>query len=231
MKRTLLIFSAALTLCCQQMAAQGIAIRHTDGTFTTILTPDVDYITTVTEANTFIFGTWYLGYFKNENSTYHYDGTEFMTFAGEDLIWSRPNTKLAEYGLRFYGTTGKSPWFRATGKNGTTGQFNWYITKMTTDGEKVDEDSIALMYSMGIDLKIELKDGGSASINLGDESETGTWSEKDGQVTLTFDGENVTGRMSGENLVLTSKQDDTEITLSREKPSFDFNSLSNLNDN
>ena len=46
MKRTLLIFSAALTLCCQQMAAQGIAIRHTDGTFTTILTPGVDYITT-----------------------------------------------------------------------------------------------------------------------------------------------------------------------------------------
>ncbi len=137
MKKILLIFSAVLVFCTEQATAQGIIIRHTDGELSLERTPNVEEIIVVPEANTFVFGKWYLGWWQNTATSpatnISFDGTEYMTFAGTELIWGGRTSKPDTYTLSFSGTTGNNPFFRARGKNGTSGSFTWYITKQTDD--------------------------------------------------------------------------------------------------
>ena len=120
---------AMLAICTLQLGAQGLVVHQTDGKVVVIPSAKVESITTVTEENTLIFGTWYLGYYKNGTSVTHYDGTEYMTFAGTELYWGGRKADIVDtYSLRFFP---KNNYFIAMGRNGTTGTLRWMITRNT----------------------------------------------------------------------------------------------------
>ena len=128
MKRKLLVNIALLAICVIRLNAQGIVIHQTDGNVYVFPSSKVESITTVTEENTYIFGTWYLGFYKNGSSVNHYDGTEYLTFAGTELYWGKSDGKIATYSLRFFP---KNNYFMALGRNGTSGTLRWSITRQT----------------------------------------------------------------------------------------------------
>ena len=61
----------------------------------------VDSITTISEADGYVMGTWYLGYWKKGDSEIHFDGSEYMVFAGPKLLWVRGGD-VDEYTVRYY---------------------------------------------------------------------------------------------------------------------------------
>mgnify|MGYP002625751841 CR=1 FL=1 len=129
MKNKLLIVFAVLAICTLRMGAQGLVVHQTDGNVIVIPSSKVESITTVTEDNAYIFGTWYLGFYKNGTTVIHYDGTEYMTFAGTELYWGGKGTdKVDTYSLRFFV---KNSYFLAMGRNGTSGTLRWSVTRNT----------------------------------------------------------------------------------------------------
>lgn len=146
MKLRKLLFALAAAACCLQpwkAAAQGFVIHHSDGTVTPVPTTNVESITMVGEDDTYIFGTWYLGFWKNGSSVQHYDGTEYMVFAGKELYWGgKGDGKIETYTLRFFTRSG---YFLAMGKNGTSGSLKWNITR-NTDKLLVLQDGTSYRY-------------------------------------------------------------------------------------
>ena len=78
-----ILFSAASS------AAQGIVIHHSDGTKEAFRTTDIDSITMVKEADSFVMGKWYLGWWKKGSTEIHFDGTEYILFAGKYMEWGK----------------------------------------------------------------------------------------------------------------------------------------------
>jgi len=141
MKKKLLSLMAVAALCIQQVAGQGIIVHGTDGSMTMFRTTDIESVTMVSENDTYVFGTWYLGYWKNGSSVIHYDGTEYMTFAGTELFWGGKSDP-GYYTVRFHP---QSNYFLAIGKNGTSGSLRWTVTKQTTT-QLILKDGTALRY-------------------------------------------------------------------------------------
>ena len=130
-----------ILLCAPKLAAQGIIVHHQDGTMSMFRTPKVESITMVDEENTYIFGTWYLGYWKNGSNVIHFDGTEYMTFAGPELIWGGKSTP-GYYTVRYRPS---SKYFLASGRDGTIGTLRWTVQKQTDD-QLILKDGDALRY-------------------------------------------------------------------------------------
>ena len=141
MKKKLLSTMALIALCATKAAAQGIIVHHQDGSMSMFRTPNVESITMVDEENTYIFGTWYLGYWKNGSNTIHYDGTEYMTFAGPELTWGGKD-KPGYYTVRYRPA---SKYFLASGRDGTIGTLRWNVQKQTDD-QLILKDGDALRY-------------------------------------------------------------------------------------
>ena len=109
-------------------SAQGFVVHHPDGTLSIFESAQVDSITMVTEEYSCVLGTWYLGFWKNGDNVIKFDGTEYMAFAGEKLVWGGKGGTPDVYDLKF-GSTGKTFVARHTSKNET---LRWTITKHTT---------------------------------------------------------------------------------------------------
>lgn len=83
-------------------AAQGILIHQKDGSVSGFRTADIDSITVLSEADGYILGTWYLGYWKRGSSIIHYDGTEYMTFSGKTMEWGGKGGAPDKYTITFF---------------------------------------------------------------------------------------------------------------------------------
>lgn len=127
MKKNLLTAMAVMLFCAQHATAQGIIVRGTDGSFSMFRTTNVESIIIVSEKDSYIFGTWYLGYTKNGSNVQHHDGSEYMVFAGTEIFW-RGKTPEGTYSVKFYPSTKT---MLAIGKNGTKGTLRWTVTKQT----------------------------------------------------------------------------------------------------
>lgn len=148
MKKILLTTMALLALGCAQVAAQGIVIQNADGSLTTVPVNDGSEMTLATEDQTFVFGTWYLSYYKAANGTVtRYDGRESITFGGSKLSYVNASGPTL-YSLRFYGTTGSNPYFRSTRRSGSgPSSILWYINKHNDDKLVLkDGDAIRCFY-------------------------------------------------------------------------------------
>ena len=75
MRKKLLLFIVLVAACICPAAAQGIVVHQTDGSMTIIPSAKVDHISLVEEEDTYVFGTWHLGFWKNgDNVTSKYYG-------------------------------------------------------------------------------------------------------------------------------------------------------------
>ena len=75
--------------CVLHAGAQGIVIHHSDGTKEALRSTDIDSITVVGETDSYLIGKWYLGYWKRGSSEIHFDGTEYILFAGKYMEWGK----------------------------------------------------------------------------------------------------------------------------------------------
>ena len=107
-------------------AAQGIVIHHSDGTKEAFLTTDIDSVTMVNEGDSYVIGKWYLGFWKQGSSVIHFDGTEYMLFAGKYMEWNKGDDTTI-YTVSYYP---RNKLFIA--KNvATGGTERWTVTKQT----------------------------------------------------------------------------------------------------
>lgn len=108
--------------------AQGIVVHLKNGTTAAFLSADVTSITTVTEENGYILGNWYLGFWKNGGDVIHYDGTEYMFFAGEQMTWGGKGGDPDTYTIKFYPNRNL---FIASNVNNASDVLRWTIVRYT----------------------------------------------------------------------------------------------------
>jgi hypothetical protein len=127
MKR-LLLFTFCLTAYLLPVSGQGIVIHQKDGTLAIFSSDQIEDISMITEDYSLIIGTWYLGYKKNGEDIVHYDGSEYMAFAGKELVWGGKGGDPDTYTVIRYDA--KNKYFLA--KNNNKSQtLKWYINKQT----------------------------------------------------------------------------------------------------
>ena len=68
--------------CVARSSAQGFVVHKTDGTVAIFPSSEVEHVNMVNEEDSYVFGNWYLGFWKYGDNVVHFDGTEFMAFAG-----------------------------------------------------------------------------------------------------------------------------------------------------
>lgn len=78
-------------------SAQGFVVHQKDGSMAVFSTADVEDITMIPEEYCYILGTWYLGNMKNGEDITKCDGSEYMCFAGKELIWGGKNGMTDTY--------------------------------------------------------------------------------------------------------------------------------------
>ena len=127
MKTKRFLFALLMLVSVAKAGAQGFVVHHADGTMSIFPSAQVDSITMVTSEYSCVLGTWYLGFWKNGDTVIKYDGTEYMAFAGEKLVWGGKGGTPDVYTLKF-GSTGKTFVARHVSKNET---LRWTIFKQT----------------------------------------------------------------------------------------------------
>ena len=106
--------------------AQGFVVHQTDGKLAIFPSNEVEYVNMVAEEDAYVFGNWYLGFWRNGDSVISYDGSECMSFAGKELYWFMGSTTKV-YTVKFNPST-KS--FTARNVNSSE-VLRWYVTKQT----------------------------------------------------------------------------------------------------
>ena len=89
MRKKLLLFIVLAAACICPAAAQGIVVHQTDGSMTIIPSAKVDHISLVEEEDTYVFGTWHLGFWKNGDNVIKFDGTEITKMNTDELALFR----------------------------------------------------------------------------------------------------------------------------------------------
>lgn len=128
MRKKLLLFIVLTAACICPAAAQGIVVHQTDGSMTIIPSAKVDHISLVEEEDTYVFGTWYLGFWKNGDNVIKFDGTEYMAFAGKEMVWGGKGSDPDTYSMKFYPTR---KYFVATNVNKRSDVLRWYVDRQT----------------------------------------------------------------------------------------------------
>ena len=78
---------------------------------------------------------------------------------------------------------------------------------------------IGKLYSMpGMGFEFDLNADGTAFLSFLDQQETGTWTQDGDKISITADGDTITGKVSDGQLVLESSDAGLQITLSRTPP-------------
>lgn len=129
MKSKKLLLLATLVCCTLQLSAQGIVVQLKDGSLAVYPSSEIENITTVGEAEAFVLGNWYLGFWKYGSNVIKYDGTEYMIFAGSRLIWGGKGGEPDTYNVKFYP---RSNLFIATNVNNRSDVLRWYVTQHTS---------------------------------------------------------------------------------------------------
>ena len=111
-------------------SAQGFVVHQKDGSMAVFSTADVEDITMIPEEYCYILGTWYLGNMKNGEDITKCDGSEYMCFAGKELIWGGKNGTTDTYTITGFNTRTNS--FQAKNNNKSE-TLRWSITKQTAD--------------------------------------------------------------------------------------------------
>jgi len=83
-------------------SAQGFVVHLKDGSKSIFTSSEVASVTMVPESQSYILGTWHLGFWKNGSNVIKFDGTEFMTFAGDTLIWGGKGGDADVYTVEFH---------------------------------------------------------------------------------------------------------------------------------
>ncbi|MBR1800846.1 MAG: hypothetical protein IJ767_07015 [Bacteroidaceae bacterium] len=124
MRKKLLLIIALVAVSVLPAAAQGIVVYQTDGSMTIIPSAKVDHISMVEEEDTYVFGTWHLGFWKNGDNVIKFDGTEYMAFAGKEMVWGGKGGDPDTYSVKFYP---RNKYFVATNVNNRSDVLRWYV--------------------------------------------------------------------------------------------------------
>ena len=127
MKTKRLFFAFFMLIAWLTASAQGFVVHKTDGSLSIFSSEEVDSITMITEEDSYIIGTWHLGFWKNGSTVIRFDGTEYMAFAGKTLIWGGKGGDADVYYLTQSART-KSFIARNINRNET---LRWYVTQLT----------------------------------------------------------------------------------------------------
>ena len=85
---------------------------------------------------------------------------------------------------------------------------DWYVHLIKNSDTEYDAAAIGMAFHF------ILNADGTASMEMGDETKEGSWSEADGKITVTFDDMPAEGALEGDSLVLSAEG--TVMTLTRE---------------
>lgn len=87
--------------------------------------------------------------------------------------------------------------------DGTNFQGTWVLSGGNSQGQELTAEAIDAMGQMGMNVYIQLNEGGNAVISLFGNNTDGTWEAKDATtVALTFEGDTADATLEGEELVL-----------------------------
>ena len=128
MNKKLILSVALLMSCLLHVSGQGFVVHQKDGSLAIFSSSQVEGITMVSEEEAYVLGTWYLGCKKNGSDETHYDGTEYMAFAGPELVWGGKGGAPDTYSLKFYP---KGEYFVAKNVKKSSDIIRWYITRHT----------------------------------------------------------------------------------------------------
>lgn len=127
-KRLLLLVFMTLTLLLQ-VSAQGIVVQGKDGTLSIFPSSEVEKIYTIPAASSYILGNWYLGWLINGDSETHYDGSEYISFAGDTLYYWH-GSDCTPYTVKYYP---RASYFFARGTQDKSKTIKWYVTEQTSE--------------------------------------------------------------------------------------------------
>lgn len=128
MIRKYLLFIAFAAAFVMQASAQGIVVHQTDGAMTIIPSSKIDHISMVEEEDCYVFGVWHLGFWKNGDNVIKYDGTEYMAFAGKEMVWGGKGGDPDTYSMKYYP---RSKYFVATNVKRKSDVLRWYVNRQT----------------------------------------------------------------------------------------------------
>ncbi len=96
----------------------------------------------------------------------------------------------------------------AGGNDNANFQGNWVLSGGNAQGQEMTPESIEAMEKMGVNVYIQLNEGGNAVISLLGDSVDGTWEAKDATtVALTFEGDTTDAKLEGDELVISVEGD------------------------
>lgn len=91
----------------------------------------------------------------------------------------------------------------AASDNAANFQGTWVLSGGNADGQEMTAEAIEAMEQMGLNVYIQLNEGGNAVISLFGDNTDGTWEAKDATtVALTFQGDTADAVLEGDELVL-----------------------------
>lgn len=92
--------------------------------------------------------------------------------------------------------------------NSANFQGTWVLSGGNADGQEMTDESIKALEQMGLNVYIQMNEGGSAVVSLFGSNYDGTWEAKDATtVALTFQGDTADAVLEGDELVLTVEGD------------------------
>lgn len=87
-------------------------------------------------------------------------------------------------------------------------QGTWVLSGGNSQGQELTSEAIDAMNQMGMNVYIQLNEGGNAVISLFGSDMDGTWEAKDAKtVALTFEGDTAEATLEGDELVLAVEGD------------------------
>ena len=90
-----------------------------------------------------------------------------------------------------------------SGNDATNFQGNWVLSGGNNEGQELKAEDIDAMNQMGLNVYMQLNEGGNAVISLFGENVDGTWEAKDATtVAITFQGDTTDAKLEGDELVL-----------------------------
>lgn len=90
-----------------------------------------------------------------------------------------------------------------TGEDAATFQGNWVLSGGTSDGVELTAESIDAMEQLGMNVYMQLNEGGSAILSLFGTNAEGTWQAKDATtVTIDFEGSTIDATLEDGELVM-----------------------------
>ena len=95
------LLTMLVSLCCLMASAQSIRILFNDGTSVTYETSKITKITTVDVPANYLNGKWYLGFWKSGSSSIHFDGTEYLSFNGNEMEWAGRQDGSDQYSIEY----------------------------------------------------------------------------------------------------------------------------------